>query len=112
MDGEGQLGAAVSFSFIAKANPLNGALQYQDNSMALKVHSSNGIDSLSFSGNCATFTGNAKVNEQTGYRFSVNACDNHDAGAGADTFSIDVTNGSGFSYHKDGALTQGAIRRR
>jgi hypothetical protein len=89
--GGGRLGPDVSFGFVAKETPLNGALSYHDQAKDLDVESSGGIDSILFSGNCATFKGNAKVNGQPGYRFSVNACDNADPGAGKDTFEIGVT---------------------
>jgi hypothetical protein len=109
--GGGRLGAPVNFGFIAKDTPLNGALEYQDDNApggAINVHSSNGIDSLTFMGNCASFTGNAKKNGQLGYRFRVNACDNGDPGT-SDTFSISVT-GPNFSYSNGGIITDGNIQ--
>ena len=108
--GGGRLGAPVNFGFIAKDTPLNGALEYQDDDANLNVHSSNGIDSLTFMGNCASFTGNAKVNGQLGYRFRVNACDMAEPGTGKDTFSIEVTGPLMFSYMKQGTITDGNIQ--
>ena len=110
MTGGGRLGADVNFGFIARANPLNGALEYQDQAQSLDVHSSGGITSVSFSGVCADFNGNAKVNGQTGYTFRVHACDNAEPGAGQDFFSIDVSNTTGFAYHKEGTITDGNIQ--
>ena len=107
--GGGQLGSPVNFGFIAKETPLNGALQYQDDSAALQVHSSNGIDSVKFVGSCGTFTGDAKVNGQVGYRFQVQACDVADPGAGKDFFQIRVT-GPNLSYQKGGTITSGNIQ--
>lgn len=107
--GGGRLGPPINFGFVAKQSPLNGALSYHDDNAGLDVHSSNGIDSLSFSGNCGTFTGNAKVNKQEGYRFTVTACDNADPGANQDTFSIQVT-GPSFSYNRGGTITDGNIQ--
>ncbi len=107
--GGGRLGTPVNFGFIAKDTPLNGALSYHDDNANLDVHSSNGIDSLTFSVNCASFTGNAKVNRQPGYRFRVSACDNADPGAGKDTFFISVT-GPNFSYSNGGFITSGDIQ--
>jgi hypothetical protein len=104
------VGPNVTFGFIANETPQNGALNYQDQSMSLKVHSSGGIDSLTFAGNCATFTGNAKVNEQPGYRFRVNACDVDTSGAGKDTFGITVT-GPNVNYMKGPQpITEGNIQ--
>jgi hypothetical protein len=109
--GGGRLGPDVSFGFVAKETPLNGALSYHDQSQNLDVKSSGGIDSIVFSGNCATFKGNAKVNGQPGYRFSVNACDNGDPGAGKDTFGIGVTGPNNFVYSKGPApITEGNIQ--
>jgi len=109
--GGGRIGNPVTFGFIAKESPQNGALEYQDDSATLKVHSSGGIDSLTFAGNCATFTGNAKVNGQSGYRFRANACDVANPGAGKDTFGITVTGPNGFSYSKPPTpITEGNIQ--
>lgn len=108
--GGGRLGPDVNFGFVAKETPLNGALSYHDQSQNLDVKSSGGIDSILFSGNCATFKGNAKVNGQPGYRFSVNACDNADPGVGKDTFGIGVTGPNNFVYSKGPApITEGNI---
>lgn len=108
--GKGMLPGAATFGFIAKSTPLNGALQYQDGGASLKARSSNGIDSLTFSGRCGTFTGNAKINDQPGYRFRIQACDNTDSGTGQDTFSIDFAGPNGFAYHRDGTITDGNIK--
>ncbi len=110
MTGGGRLGPDVNFGFVARANPLNGALEYQDQAQSLNVHSSGGITSVSFSGVCADFNGNAKVNGQTGYTFRVHACDNAEPGAGSDFFSIDVSSTTGFAYHKEGIITDGNIQ--
>ncbi|OLE77243.1 MAG: hypothetical protein AUG02_02405 [Chloroflexi bacterium 13_1_20CM_2_70_9] len=110
LTGGGRLGSSVNFGFIARANPLNGALEYQDQAAGYDVHSSNGIASVTFSGTCANFNGNAKLNGATGYTFSVHACDVADPGVGYDKFSIDLSGPSGFTYHKDGTLTGGNIQ--
>lgn len=109
--GGGRLGPDVNFGFVAKETPLNGSLSYHDQSKSLDVKSSGGIDSIVFSGNCATFKGNAKVNGQPGYRFTVNACDNAEPGAGKDTFGIGVTGPGNFAYSKGPApITEGNIQ--
>lgn len=107
--GGGRLGTDVNFGFIAKESPLNGALSYHDQGMSLDVHSSGGIDSITFFGNCASFTGDAKVNGQPGYRFRVDTCDNAEPGAGRDSFAISVT-GPSFGYSKGGLLTDGNVQ--
>jgi hypothetical protein len=108
--GGGRLGPEVNFGFIANQTPLNGALSYRDQAQSVDVHSSGGIDSLTFSGNCASFTGNAKVNGTAGYRFSVDACDNAPPGTPGDTFAIKVTGPNNFSYTNGGPLTEGDIQ--
>ena len=111
--GGGRLGPAVNFGFIAKDTPLNGALSYHDDNApggSIDVHSSNGIDSLTFSGNCASFTGDATVNQKSGYRFRVSACDNSEPGAGKDTVFISVTGPMSFSYSNGGFITDGNIQ--
>ena len=109
--GGGHLGSDVTFGFIAKETPLNGALNYRDQTQGVDVHSSGGIDSVTFAGNCASFTGDAKVNGQPGYRFRVDACDNADPGAGMDTFGIRVTGPGNFVYSKGPApITEGNIQ--
>ncbi len=113
MTGNGQLGSSINFAFIVKDTPMNGVLSYQDASSPsgpLDVRSSGGVDSVTFSGNCAAFTGSAKVNHQPGYRFQVTACDNGDPnpGSGQDTFNINVT-GPFFSYGQGGTITSGDL---
>jgi hypothetical protein len=108
--GGGHLGPEVNFGFIAKQTPLNGALSYRDQAQSVDVHSSGGIDSLTFSGSCASFTGNAKVNGNAGYRFRVDACDNAPPGTPGDTFAIKVTGPNNFSYTNGGPLTGGDIQ--
>jgi hypothetical protein len=110
--GGGRLGPNVNFGFIAKDTPLNGALNYRDSGPnGADVKSSGGIDSLTFSGNCASFTGNAKVNGSAGYRFRVDACDNAPSGTPGDTFAIKVTGPGGYSYSNGGPLTEGNIQK-
>ena len=107
--GKGQMGSSVNFGFIAKDSPMNGALQYQDSGANLNARSSNGVTSVVFNGNCATFNGNAKVNNNPGYTYSVTACDNGDPGAGKDSFSISLS-GANFSYNNGGTITEGNIK--
>ena len=109
--GGGRLFPNVSFGFVAKDTPLNGALQYQDPDFmgGIKVHSQNGIASVTFAPPCATFDGSAKLNQQPGYSFRVTACDMANPGAGKDTFTIHVFGPNGFFYSKEGTLTEGNI---
>ncbi|HXA04910.1 MAG TPA: post-COAP-1 domain-containing protein, partial [Bryobacteraceae bacterium] len=106
-------GQTANFGFIANSNKPNASLSYHDdgaNGGAIDVHSANtSVPSMTFSGNCATFKGDAKVNQQLGYKYTVNACDNGEPGAGKDTFFISVT-GPNFSYSNGGFITEGNIQ--
>ena len=116
--GRGQIasqtpGQTANFGFVAQNDKPNASLSYHDdgaNGGAIDVHSANtSLPSITFSGNCGTFNGDAKVNQKLGYKYSVKACDNADAGAGQDTFSISVT-GPNFSYNNGGFITSGNIQ--
>ena len=116
--GRGQIasqtpGQTANFGFVAQNDKPNASLSYHDdgaNGGAIDVHSANtSLPSITFSGNCGTFNGDAKVNQKLGYKYSVKACDNADAGAGQDTFSISVT-GPNFSYNNGGFITNGNIQ--
>ena len=116
--GRGQIasqtpGQTANFGFVAQNDKPNASLSYHDdgaNGGAIDVHSANtSLPSITFSGNCGTFNGDAKVNQKLGYKYSVKACDNADAGAGQDTFSISVT-GPNFSYNNGGFITGGNIQ--
>jgi hypothetical protein len=69
------------------------------------------VTSVAFSGNCATVSGNAKVNGNAGYSYKYTACDNGSPGAGKDTFNITVT-GVNLSYSKAGTITGGNLTRQ
>lgn len=118
VEGHGQLnsvqqGQSASFGLVAKNQPDNAALSYQDPgapSGALSVRSSNiTVPSVAFSGSCASVSGSAEVNKQPGYSYSVQACDNGNPGAGTDTFSIQVS-GPNFAYTNSGTITSGNIQ--
>ena len=116
--GRGQIasqtpGQTANFGLVAQNYKPNASLSYHDdgaNGGAIDVHSANtSLPSITFSGNCGTFNGDAKVNQKLGYKYSVKACDNADAGAGQDTLSISVT-GPNFSYSNGGFITSGNIQ--
>ena len=97
------------FGMIGRDHDRNGAIRYRDRKAGIEVRSSNGITALTLAGSCATLEGNAEVNGHAGYTFRATGCD-LGAGAGTDTFSIDVA-GPNFSYSKAGTLFAGDIRR-
>ena len=105
-------GLTANFGFVAQNDKPNASLSYHDDGAtggSIDVHSSNvTVPTVTFSGNCATFKGSAKVNQQPGYSYEVNACDNDQSGAGKDTFFISVS-GPNFSYGNGGFITSGNI---
>ncbi len=102
----------ANFGFVASSKP-NASLSYHDDGAtagSIDVHSANtSVPSMTFSGSCLTFKGDAKVNQKTGYSYTVNACDNAEPGASKDTFFISVT-GPNFSYNNGGVITGGNIQ--
>src|SRR2546426_168430 len=94
-------GLTANFGFVAMNDKPKASLSYHDDGAtggSIDVHSANtSVPSVTFSGNCWTFKGDAKVNQKLGYKYTVNACDNAEPGAGKDTFFISVT-GPNFSY--------------
>src|ERR1051325_7739483 len=88
-------GVTANFGFVAQNDKANASLSYHDDGAtggAIDAYSANtSVPSVTFSSNCGTFKGDAKVNQKPGYTYTVNACDNADPGAGKDTFFISVT---------------------
>lgn len=110
MTGSGTLGEGTeeiaSFGFTAKAG--EGQLLYIDLGANLKIES-NSVSSFAVSGNCAQFSGSAKVNNTDGYAYEINACDNGDPGAGIDTLTITSTGPGGFYYNRSEPLAGGNL---
>ena len=106
-------GQTANFGFVAQNDKPNASLSYHDDGAtggSIDVHSANtSVPSVTFQGNCGTFKGDAKVNQKSGYTYTVNACDNAEPGAGKDTFFISVT-GTNFSYSNGGFIASGNIQ--
>jgi len=106
-------GQTANFGFVAMNDKPKASLSYHDDGAtggSIDVHSANtSVPSVTFQGNCSTFKGDAKVNQKLGYKYTVNACDNAEPGAGKDTFFISVT-GPNFSYSNGGFITSGNIQ--
>ena len=103
--------AKDNFGFVAGLKPgqttPSGQLNYVDHGTGMHVKSSD-ITQYSGNGNCRTFSGPASVDDQSGYTFTVTACDNRDSGSGGSTFSLTLsppTNG----YTASGPLSGGNI---
>jgi len=109
-EGQGEDDQHDDMAFVDKQQPQeNGTLIYHDPGQSLNLTSSNGVRSISYSGNCVSFIGDAKVNGQLGYQFTFGACD-FSASGGIGGFSISVTGPAGFSYHKNANLTTGFVK--
>jgi hypothetical protein len=106
-------GQTANFGFVAMSDKPKASLSYHDDGAtggSIEVHSTNtSVPSVAFQGNCSTFKGDAKVNQKLGYKYTVNACDNAEPGAGKDTFFISVT-GPNFSYSNGGFIRNGNIQ--
>jgi hypothetical protein len=104
-------GLSANFGFVAQNTPPNAALSYHDDGApggSIDVHSTNtSVPAVTFTGNCGSSKGDAKVNQQLGYTYTAEACDN--GGTGKDTFSITVS-GPMFFYTNSGTLTRGNIQ--
>lgn len=64
---------------------------------------------ISVNGKTTTFSGQGKLNGQTGYNFSVTATDGGGVGSGLDSFSITITGPTNYSYVVSGAVVGGDI---
>jgi hypothetical protein len=108
-EGAGEDDQHDEMSFVDHGQPEeNGTLVYHDPGQSLDVTSSNGVRSISYSGNCVSFVGDAKVSGQLGYQFTFGACD-FSATGGTGSFSISLTGPAGFSYQKQSTLTTGFV---
>lgn len=104
--GGGRIGSGSDFAtFGFNARPGKGQLQYNDHATGMKVHGST-ITDFEIRGNCAVFSGSARVDNQDGVGFAVEACDHGEPGINNDTFSIELDTG----YSKSGVLTGGNIQ--
>src|SRR3989449_1913243 len=109
-EGQGEDEQHDDMAFVDKQQPQeNGTLIYHDPGQSLSVTSSNGVRSISYSGNCVSFMGDAKVDGQPRYQFTFGACD-FSASGGIGGFSIAVTGPAGYSYHKNSNLTTGFVQ--
>jgi hypothetical protein len=106
-------GLSANFGFVAQNTAPNASLSYHDDGATggpIDVHSVNTtVPVVTFSGNCGEAKGAAKVNQQLGYTYTADACDN--GGTGKDTFSISVSGGlNSFNYNNSGTLTSGNMQ--
>ena len=102
---------AVSAEYNAGAASPGGSLSYSDK--AGTVVEADVVERFWRSGASATLEGPARVNGNSGYRYSLTVTDNGEPGAGADTVRLVVTATSGSYRHEtSGTLTGGNIQVR
>ncbi len=104
-------GGKANFGFVAGFKPnqdaISGQLNYIDHGARIHVKS---IGITSYDGDVKTstrtFSGQATINGESGFTFTVTVTDNGEPGRGADTFSIEISNG----YTASGVLAGGNIQ--
>ncbi len=95
-----------NFGFNAKKKGIStsGHLNYDDKAGQMKIQTTS-VNSLSITGNRATFSGPCTVNKATGFTCTVDVIDNGESGS-TDFFRIQVSNG----YDRGGTLGSGNIK--
>jgi hypothetical protein len=82
------------------SRPESSSLSYEGQSKGMKMQSLNGARTISYTGPCVSYAGDAVMNGNTGYVFSFEACSVSLLGQGIGTFSMTVTGPAGFLYQK------------
>ncbi len=95
------------------SRPEDSSLSFADPSRNVNVQMINGARSVSYSGACVTFLGDALMNGAPGHVVSFTACDlsalSTPLTPNIGTYTIAVTGASGVVYQKAAALTAGKI---
>jgi hypothetical protein len=84
-------------------------MSYEDRSQGMKMQSVNGARSITYTGPCVSYAGDAVMNGNTGYLFTFEACSVSLLGTGIGTFSMTVTGPAGYLYQKSALLTSGYV---
>jgi hypothetical protein len=99
----------ANFGFVAGFKPgkdtLSGNLNYVDHAEGIHLKSVS-VTSYGGEGNTRTFSGEATINGQNGFTYTVTVSDNGEPGKGVDTFKIELSNG----YQASGVLAGGNIQ--
>jgi hypothetical protein len=107
---QGDDGKGDSFqSDDSPSHPESSSLSYEDQSNGMKMQSVNGASSVTYSGPCVSYAGNAVMNGNTGYLYTFETCSVSVLGTGIGTFSMTVTGPPGYLYQKSAALTSGYV---
>jgi hypothetical protein len=103
----------------SQSRPQSSRLSYEDRSQSMKMQSVNGArsGSVTYTGPCVSYVGDAVMNGNTGYVFTFEACSvsalgttlGNLLGTGIGTFSMTVTGPAGYLYQKTAVLTSGYV---
>jgi hypothetical protein len=91
------------------SHPDSSSMSYRDPSQGMNLQSVNGARSITYSGTCVSYAGDAVLNGKPGYLFTFEACNLSALGTGIGNFAIAVTGPAGFLYQKSAILTSGSV---
>jgi hypothetical protein len=100
--------ATMAFSVAAIGSSSTFTYNYRTSTQTVQFASTT-TSQISVNGNTATFSGQGKLNGQTGYSFTVMAKDGGGAGSGLDTVSIVITGPNNYSYSANATIVGGDI---
>ena len=96
------------------SRPETSSASYQDRSQSTKVQTISSARSISYSGACVSFVGDALFNDDPGYILTFAACDLSPLSTPLvpqiGSYSVVVTGPLGIVYQKSGSLTSGFVQ--
>ena len=96
-EAQGEDGQGDAFhSDDSPSRPESSSLSYEDRSQGMKMQSLNGAHSITYTGPCVSYAGDAVMNGSPGYLFTFEACGVSVLGTGIGNFAIAVTGPAGF----------------
>lgn len=100
--------ATLAFNVTAPGSGSTFVFNFRNSTQTVQFASTT-ISQIAVNGGIATFSGQGKVNGQTGYNFTVTATDGGGAGSGLDTLAIAITGPSNYSFSATGTIAGGDI---
>jgi hypothetical protein len=101
------------------SHPESSSMSYRDPSQGMNLQSVNGArsGSITYTGPCVSYAGDAVMNGNTGYIYTFEACGasalgttiGNLLGTGIGTFSMTVAGPAGYLYQKTAVLTSGSV---
>jgi hypothetical protein len=102
--GHGETDKHHDFQFHdSPSRPESSSMSFWDPDQDIKVQSINGARSVTYTGTCVTYVGDALLNEEPGYDVTFAACSASLLGVGLGTMSITVTSPAGLVYQETNA---------